>query len=300
LKNKIAKYILIVNPFSGKKNGLQILKKIESIFENHNIELDTFITNKPGHAFQLANQKNLENYKGLLLIGGDGTFHELVNGMMMRDDKLQLPIGIIPGGTGNSFLLDLNITNPTQSIDKILSNKIKKIDILKTEFDNNVKYSINLVGWGMITDVGLTAEKFRWFGYTRYTIAAIVEILFKKPRTANLTIDGKNIDGKFMFVIACNSQHVGKGMKMAPKSKLDDGLMDVIIAEGNIPRLRLLKVLPKLFDGTHIDEPEIKYFQCKKFLLDSKTNDNLNIDGEMIGTSPFSINILKQQIEIFG
>ena len=133
------KYILIVNPFSGKKNGLTILKKLESIFENHNIELDTFITKRPGHAFQLANEKNLENYKGLLLIGGDGTFHELVNGMMMRDDKLRIPIGIIPGGTGNSFLLDLNIKNPSQSIDKILSNKIIKIDILKTEFDNNVK-----------------------------------------------------------------------------------------------------------------------------------------------------------------
>ena len=82
-------------------------------------------------------------------------------------------------------------------------------------------------------------------------------------------------------------------------AKLDDGLIDVIIAEGNISRLRLLNVLPKLFNGTHINEPEVKYIQCKEFNLISEGSDQLNIDGEMIGESPFESKVLEKEIDIF-
>ena len=292
-------YIIIVNPFSGKKKGLNILNNIESILDDKGYLFDTHITEDSGDAFALAQTLNISNYDGIIMIGGDGTFHEIVNGMMNRKDNARIPVGIIPGGTGNSFLLDLNITDPIQALDRIFLNKTKKIDILRTKYKQNIKYSINLVGWGMITDVGLTSEKFRLFGYSRYTIAAVIEIFFKKTRYATLKIDNNIIEGEFMFAIACNSKNVGKGMLMAPNAKLDDGLIDVIIAEGNISRLRLLNVLPKLFNGTHINEPEVKYIQCKEFNLISEGNDQLNIDGEMIGESPFESKVLEKEIDIF-
>ena len=292
-------YIIIVNPFSGKKKGLNILKNIESILDTKRFSYDTHITKNSGDASSLTQTLNISKYDGIIMIGGDGTFHEIVNGMMTRKDNTQIPIGIIPGGTGNSFLLDLNITDPILALNRIIMHKTKKIDILRTKYNQKIKYSINLVGWGMITDVGLTSEKFRLFGYSRYTIAAVIEIFFKKTRYAKLKVDDNIIEGEFMFAIACNSKNVGKGMLMAPNAKLDDGLIDVIIVEGNISRFRLLNVLPKLFNGTHINEPEVKYIKCKEFNLISDNNDQLNIDGEMIGESPFESEVMEKAIDIF-
>ena len=87
---------------------------------------------------------------------------------------------------------------------------------------------------------------------------------------------------------------------MAPNAKLDDGLVDLIVVRGNISRRRLLSVLPKLFDGTHINEPEVEYYQAVSFSLFSETTDLLNIDGEMIGTTPITVRIIQNAIEIFG
>ena len=90
------------------------------------------------------------------------------------------------------------------------------------------------------------------------------------------------------------------GMKMAPDAKLDDGLIDLLVVDGDITRQRLFSVLPKLFDGTHINEPEVEYHQASSFSLIPQTDDILNIDGEMIGTTPINVDMLKQRIEIFG
>ena len=103
-----------------------------------------------------------------------------------------------------------------------------------------------------------------------------------------------------MFIIGCNSIHVGKGMKMAPKAKIDDGLIDVITVDGNVKRKRLLKVLPKLFTGDHIYEPEVNYYQTNKFSITSINKDLLNIDGEIIGSTPFKVEIIPKAIQIFN
>ena len=89
-------------------------------------------------------------------------------------------------------------------------------------------------------------------------------------------------------------------MRMAPKAKLDDGLMDIIVVDSNISRIRLLSVLPKLFKGTHIDEPEVQYYQSNKFSLIPDNYDSLIIDGEMIGKTPIVAEIIPGSIEIFA
>jgi len=104
----------------------------------------------------------------------------------------------------------------------------------------------------------------------------------------------------FTFIIACNSIHVGRGMKMAPKAKLDDGLIDLIVVRAGATRKRLLQVLPKLFDGTHIHEPEVSYYQTSQFSLHPKKNVTLNIDGEIMGSTPINVKMIPRTIEIFS
>ena len=156
-----------------------------------------------------------------------------------------------------------------------------------------------MIGWGLVTDVGNKAEHFRWLGTNRYTILSVVEVFRHKSRSATLIMDDKTIEDEFTFIIACNSIHVGKGMKMAPRAKLDDGLIDLIVIRSGVRRTRLLQVLPKLFDGSHINEPEVEYYQTSKFSLIPETDEILNIDGEMLGSTPIKVEMIPNAFEMF-
>ena len=293
------KYIITVNPHGGKKLGPQLLKDIKPIFDSANAELFIIETTYAGHIQDIANSIDLNNFDAFLAIGGDGSLHELVNGMLNRSDKQKIPIGMIPGGSGNSYMHDLNLTDPIIATESIINGKYKSMDVAKINVNHVIKYAVNMIGWGLVTDVGIKAEKYRWIGPSRYTILSFLEVLSNKNRYAKLTIGNKVIRDKFKFVIACNTVHVGKGMKMAPKSKLNDGLIDIIVVKSDVSKIRLFKILPKLFNGTHIEEPEVLYFQSANFSLFPDNNDVLNIDGEVLGQTPIKVQMQSKAIEIY-
>ena len=293
------KFILTVNPHGGTKQGLQLLKKVKPIFEASGTDLFIIETTFAGHAKDLANQLDLTEYDGFIGIGGDGTLHEIINGMLSRPDGKKIPIGIIPGGSGNSYMHDLKLTNPLKAAKAIIQGNSKFLDTARVEVNHVIKYANNMVGWGLVTDVGNKAEHFRWMGTNRYTILSVMEVFRHKSRSAALIMDDKKIEDEFTFIIACNSMHVGKGMKMAPKARLDDGLIDLIVIRAGASRTRLLQVLPKLFDGSHINEPEVEYIQTSKFSLIPETDEILNIDGEIMGSTPIKVDMIPKAFEMF-
>ena len=299
MKSIDMRFVVIVNPKSGKRKGLEIVEKIRPIFESKNISLSIIETRYQGNAKELVQTMDYNSIKGILVVGGDGTLNEVVNGMLNRNDNSKVPIGIIPGGSGNSFSADLKILDPIQAANKICLLNSKFIDVLELDMNHEMNFAINLVGWGLVKDVGLRAEKLRWLGPIRYTIAAIIEIFSNKSRKTELIINGKKFLGEYTFIIGCNSIHVGNGMKMAPNAKLNDGLLDLIIVEGNISKTRLLSVMPQLFKGTHIKEKEVEYLQVKSFSIYPSYDDILNIDGEMIGVTPIKVNVKSKAIEFF-
>tara|TARA_X000001036_G_scaffold436202_1_gene478890 strand:+ start:189 stop:1079 length:891 start_codon:yes stop_codon:yes gene_type:complete len=293
------KFIITVNPHGGTKKGPLILEKIQPLFASANMELQVIETTFAGHAQALANQLSFNEISGFIGIGGDGTLHEIINGMLSRTDKKKIPIGIIPGGSGNSYMHDLQLTDPIEAAKAIINGKTKALDTAMITVNHITKYANNMIGWGLVTDVGVKAEEFRWLGTNRYTILSVLEVLKHKKRPAILIADGKKIEDDFTFIIACNSMHVGKGMKMAPKAKLDDGLIDLIIIKAGASRTRLLKVLPKLFDGSHINEPEVSYLQVENFELIPPSDDKLNIDGEIIGKTPVKVQMIPNAFDMF-
>ena len=294
------KFIITVNPHGGKKLGPRLLNRVKPLFEAKGIELFVVETTFAGHAKELANQLNITEYDGFIGIGGDGTLHEIINGMLSRHDGRKIPIGIIPGGSGNSYMHDLQLTDPLKAAKAIINGKTRALDTAKVEVNHIIKYSNNMIGWGLVTDVGNQAEHFRWLGTNRYTILSVVEVLRHKSRPATLIMDDKKIEDEFIFIIACNSIHVGKGMKMAPKARLDDGLIDLIVLRSGVSRTRLLQVLPKLFDGSHINEPELEYYQTSQFSLIPETDEILNIDGEIMGSTPIQVNVIPKAFEMFA
>ena len=239
---------MIVNPHGGLKKGLDILEKVKPVFEDQDTQLDILETERAGHAYEYAYELDYTGYDGLCAIGGDGTMHEIINGMLKRPDKRQLPIGLVTGGTGNSFMHDLDCLDPVNAAKRIITGRLRDIDVAEIDSNGEVRYGFNIVGWGMPTDITIMAERVRWLGGQRYNIAAIIEVLKYKQRLAKVIIEGNTVVGDFGFVLGCNTIHTGKGMKMAPLAQLDDGMIDLIIAR-KASRIKLLRLFPKLFSG---------------------------------------------------
>ena len=291
------KYYLTVNPYGGGKKGPKILKDVLPLFEQKNIELNIIETEYAGHNRDLANQLNMDGYDGFCCIGGDGTLNEVINGLLSRKDRLKFPIGLITGGTGNSFMHDMDCLDPIEAANKIISDKRRFIDVFSCNTDGKTFYGFNILGWGIPTDANILADKLRWMGPQRYNFASIIEVLRHKKRFARVIIDNNSIGADFAFIIGCNTIHTGKGMRMAPLARLNDGLIDLIIVR-KVSRFKLLKLFPKVFSGKHIGDPGVDYRQVKQFKIMSEDKSQLNLDGEVLGSTPVEVKILPKEVEI--
>ena len=291
------KYYLLVNPAGGTKKGMKILEMVKPIFDKSEVHVDIFQTEYAGHANQLANTLDLSGYSGLCAIGGDGTLFEMVNGMLKRKDNQNFPLGLITGGTGNAFMHDLNCLDPIEASERIIKGNLRSVDIAKVETPNNLYYSFNIIGWGLVADAGYLAEYFRLLGGLRYDVASILEVLRGKRRIARLILDDEVVEDDFVFVIACNTIHTGKAMRIAPNAKFDDGKIDLIIVR-NASKTELLKLFPKLFTGEHVKSKLVECRQVQKFSIISDENSSLIIDGELIGSTPVHVTMEPKKINV--
>jgi len=293
----MSKYYLVVNPHGGNKKGLAILEKVKPIFKEAGAEIEIKETRYAGHARNMANSLVFDGFDGFCAIGGDGTMHEIINGMLTREDKKKMPIGLITGGTGNSFMHDINCLDPIVAAKRIVTGRLRDVDIAEVDAAGEKIYAFNIVGWGLPTDINLLAEKMRWLGGQRYNAASILEVIKNTVRLAKISIDGQNIAGDYGFILGCNTIHTGNAMKMAPLAQMDDGLIDLLVVR-KAGRMKLLKLFTKIFKGGHVGDPAVVYYQVKEFSIVPLVNHMLNIDGELVGNTPIHVKMLPKEIKV--
>ncbi len=290
------KLVLIVNPESGKKKGRTIARKLYPFLEG--FQVNQIITTFPGSATESILSCDLEKCRMIVVVGGDGTIHEVINGLMKRDDGIKPPLSIVPAGTGNSLAHDLGISGIEEAIEVVQMGRQIEMDIAEIAYDNQVIYSFNVVGWGVPTNINILAEKIRWFRGQRYNVAALYEIMKNRGKEVRLEHDQGKVAGEVSFIVACNTIHTGNGMRLAPKARINDGLIDLLVVK-KISRMQLLKLFLKVFKGAHIPHPLISYFQVKSFTIDSE-RALLNVDGEITGLAPCSVTVIPSAIRILA
>ena len=291
------KICILVNQFAGDGKIAKKLPAILKSFEAANIANDVFYSKHPGWFMDFIAHEDLGKYDGLVVVGGDGTIHEVVNGLMKSGQGLHLPLGIIPGGSGNAFADDLGVKNTTQAVHQIVSGNMHSMDVMRISQGDTVSYAFNIIAWGIASDVNIRAEKLRWLGNSRYSLSAIISILNLKKRPILLRLDNDVIDCNAILFIALNTIHTGKGMKMAPHAKLNDGLMDLLLLR-DASRLRILKIFLQSFSGKHIIDPLVEYRNAKTFSIQTE-GDLLNIDGENIGRTPIEGSLIPGALSVF-
>jgi YegS/Rv2252/BmrU family lipid kinase len=291
--------LLIVNPRGGRSRGSAILEDVRPVFAKAGVELDVRLTTHQGHASELAETCDWSSYQGICLIGGDGTVHEAACGLMRRKEPAQLPLGVIPGGTGNSLAQHLGFTSPRGAAERIIAGNVVSLDVARIALESNIDYSINIVGWGAAVDINRTAERLRWLGPPRYSLAALWEVFRSRRRPARLTLDGRASDDDFHMILACNSRFTGKGMLLAPQAELADGKLDLIIVR-RATRLQMLQLFRRVYDGSHLALPFVEHHQVRTLSLQSPGCEQLNIDGELKGHLPIGVEVLPAALRLFA
>ncbi|MFC1746940.1 diacylglycerol/lipid kinase family protein [Candidatus Neomarinimicrobiota bacterium] len=287
----VKRLLLLVNPFGGGRRGRQVLQKVQPLFQNAGTDVKVIETTHAGHAVEVARTSDPEEFDAVCALGGDGTLHEVVNGMLTRTDGKSLPVGLIPAGSGNSFMRTMGVLDPVDAVYGILADRRRSVDIARVLLSGRIVYACNIVGWGLVTDILRRSEKYRWWGENRYTVASLVEVLISRRRIARLTADGHEWEGEFSFVLACNTRFTGKGMLMAPDADLSDGYVDLVVVQ-RASRVEMLQLLPKVFDGSYLDSPRVEYRKVKSFTLQPEMSETVNIDGELMESSPVQVKML--------
>jgi len=212
------RFAVVVNPRGGKRRGMKVLQRVKPVLAASGAELEILVTQGPGHAGQIARTLDLSGLDGICVVGGDGTVHEVADGLMQRGGPISVPLGIIPAGTGNTLHQHLQCDDPLEAARRIAAGDTQPLDVTRVTMRDRVAFCVDIVGWGAVADINGTAERLRLLGPPRYAAAALWHILRARPRRAKLVLDGRSIDDDFLFIIGCNAKFTGSAMAKSTSS----------------------------------------------------------------------------------
>lgn len=285
------KLALIVNPCSGDHNGTRKLPAIKAFLNKNKIHYDLHISAYQDHILEICSALDIGSIDGIAAVGGDGTNFHVINGLLASFEPADIPpIGILPAGSGNSFAKDLQIRTLETGLAALIRGCSKKVDVCSFTQKPNKIYFTNMAGLGFVTDAADTAQRFKFLKNASYIIGVLYRIMKPSFYHMELTIDGRVITGENCFVEFCNSRYTGGNMLMAPAAKIDDGLMDVVVA-GRLSRTDMIAALPKIYKGTHIEHPAVQVIKAKKATIRTIPPKTLLPDGEILGTTPATVQV---------
>ena len=283
---------LIVNPAAGSgkaKDLYDLLKPAIEAEEN----IDVVLTEGPGHATELAREVSQREDMTVISLGGDGTHHEVINGLMPAGKAI---FAVIPAGTGNDFVRVLNYpTDPRAMLETALHGKQTRIDIGQV----SDQYFLSVSGVGFDAEVaGWINEHGKTGNSTWVFIRAILRHLIHY-RSADMTlfVDGVSRSERTFLVAVGNTSHYAGGMRICPHAAFDDNLFDVIWVR-ELPRLSVLPLLARVFKGTHIQHPAVQTFQAEELSVSGPPEMLIHADGEIVGHLPATFRIYPKAIQV--
>jgi len=265
------------------------------------MEVNVETTSGSGDATRIAGEAYRRGVRHFIAVGGDGTSYEVVNGLYPQALSGERPtLGFLPLGTGNSFLRDFSHRGVEHAIESLIAQHTRPCDVLRLRHRAGTLHYINLLSMGFSADVAtLRARRFSAWGEFGYFTSIFLTLarFHRRPfpvRTAN---EEKFDDRPCLFLTFSNSKFTGGTMMIAPKADINDGLIEYV-RWGPIGRLGLIRNLPGLYDGTHIEHPlaECKSVPCVKFNLDSPVD--IMVDGEVLTLHCEQLDVLPSALNV--
>lgn len=295
MKRKIK---IILNPMADMRNAWRAANDLRPQINEYG-GADWSGTVYPTHATLLARQAAESGYEMVIAMGGDGTVHEVVNGLMQVPEDRRPILGVVPVGSGNDFAHAIGI--PMQS-DRALAHALEgepsAIDVgLMTDEHGRKEYFDNTLGIGFDAVVTIRSHKLPVLrGFAMYLTAVIQTIILNfDPALMKMEIDGQATEQRNLLLALCNGPREGGGFLIAPEAKLDDGLLHYAMIRA-VSRPMMFRLLPEVMRGTHGRFEAVTIGTCKRLSLSADRPMYIHADGEIY--TSFGSNLRKLSFEI--
>lgn len=303
------KTFFIINPNSAGGSTMRkwpiTCEKLERLIG----EFDYEFTNAEGVATLLAYEAVKKGYNQIVSVGGDGTLHEILQGIFDKGVLInpEIALGALPIGAYTDFTRSLNFSNDLdEAINRMASNKTINIDIGKASYINHngkkeSRYFINMGEVGLGGSVADKANHYpKVFGtFVTYLVSSILAFSSYKSKKIKVLVDGNQnagcIEDNVVSVFVANGKYFGGGMLVAPDANVKDGLFDVIVVN-SMSKWELLGALPKLYSGKLSKLSGVKSFKAKNIKIESAEEVLVNLDGEQPGIISVEFNLLPKAI----
>lgn len=296
---------LIVNPVAANGAVGKNWPHLRDFLQTKGAKFDAVLTEKPGHATQLARQALDEGHQTIVAVGGDGTVNEVLNGLMVEGATAsEVMLGIIPWGTGADFSRSLGIPHDYRgACGHLLRFETRLVDVGKItclrEGREVERYFINAAGLGFDGEVAELANRSPKVlgGTMTYLACLFISLVTYRNKNVEFSFDGQHVRGRLNSVIVCNGRYLGGGMFMAPEASFDDGIFDVVIL-GNLNKLEVVANLPRVYKGTHLTHPKVSLCHAREVHVEARERMFLQADGELIGEAPATFQVVPRALRV--
>jgi diacylglycerol kinase (ATP) len=290
--------LVIVNPVSGGGRAQRAEKDVASYLALGGEAADFVRSTSPDDMREKAARATHDGYTHVVALGGDGTFHYVIEGIHGTDAIA----GFFPAGGGNDIAAALGIPNdPVLAAEQFVRGRARSIDLVEARFaDGRVAHFIGVGGMGLDAEAAhLANTRYRaWPGASRYLAGAFRTFFREGAFELRAEIDGAPWNGRALFAAVGNGTSYGAGVIIAPDASMDDGWLDVAIVS-NTTLLRLLEALPHAMSTGDLRRfPEVQRFRCKSAMLASSRPARVHGDGEELGSAPVAFTVLPHAVRV--
>ena len=304
-------WYFIVNPRAGSGKTMSEWVPAERMLQNLGIPFITAMTDHKRHATELAKEAAADGYRRIVAVGGDGSLHEALNGIAQYceesgTDTAEFYLGVMPIGSGNDWIKSLGVPHDLEKVIRLIEKEsFSQMDVVKVlSSGGKTAWMANVGGTGFDSHVcsRVNQQKERgmrgkliYLNALRHTMSHLAQLQLK------VIADGVTVHEGICYSIALgNGPYSGSGMRQVPLADINDGIMDYMI----VPKVKLSKMLkevPRLFNGTINESGVVLYGRCRSLQivpLDSASEDIIELDGEIEGKLPLSIEMDGRKINV--
>lgn len=280
-------YHIIFNPVAGKKNPAKNLRAVTAELDLRNIEYKVHESHAVRDAESIAFELSERGEKEFIVLGGDGTLHEVLNGL---SDPAGCKIGLIPSGTGNDFAEKQGIPmDAKQAVLRIVEGEAKPVDYLQV----GSRRCMNVAGLGIDVDVLERCNRGKLKGKIKYLWSLVGSFFAFKGYRVRVECEGRVETHDALICAACNGTQFGGGIKICPPAETDDGKLDVIVVDLIGGKWKIIKAFVKLLRGQVIEYPLTTYIRADSVQFIPENSCTVQLDGELYENLDFNAKICK-------
>lgn len=300
-------WFVIVNPNAGRRKGEKDWLEIAALLNAEGIRYTNVFTEHPNHAVKLARKYVEAGFRKIIVVGGDGTLNEVVNGVFTQNKypTKDIILAMIPVGTGNDWGRSFNIPSGYKEAIQLIGRMHTRIqDVGKVHYMNNElpkhRHFINMAGLGFDAMVAKRTNKVKQEGKSgpfSYLISLFTSLISYNDSKVNVTVDDEELNANVFTMSVAICKFNGGGMMQAPNAIPDDGLFDVTVIT-RVSRFLVIRSVKKLYDGSYLKMPQVKTFRGEKVQIESNPPMFLETDGESLGHTPMSFEVIPLSIQV--